>query len=76
MLLKAVAYWFDRYELLFSDRAGTFTGAAYTDVNAVLPAKLILMFIAVICAVGFFAARSCAISCRRSRWPCWCCPAC
>ena len=53
VLIKAVQYWFDRYALLFSSRGGKFTGASYTDVNAVLPAKIILMVIAVICAVGF-----------------------
>ncbi len=53
VLVKAVQYWFDRYQLLFSNRGGTFTGASYTDVNAVLPAKLILMCIAAICAIGF-----------------------
>jgi len=53
LLVKAVQYWYDRYELLFSNRGGTFTGASYTDINAVLPAKLILMLIAAICAVGF-----------------------
>ena len=53
VLLKAVQYWYDRYELLFSNRGGTFTGASYTDINAVLPAKLILMLIAAICAIGF-----------------------
>jgi uncharacterized membrane protein (UPF0182 family) len=53
VLLKAVQYWYDRYELLFSNRGGTFTGASYTDINAVLPAKLILMLIAFICAIGF-----------------------
>ncbi|TKV61358.1 UPF0182 family protein [Nakamurella flava] len=55
VLLKAVQYWFDRYELLFSNRNPSFTGASYTDVNAVLPAKIILMVIAAICAVGFVA---------------------
>ena len=53
VLLKAVQYWYDRYELLFSNRGVTFTGASYTDINAVLPAKLILMLIAAICAIGF-----------------------
>ncbi len=53
VLLKAVQYWYDRYDLLFSNRGGTFTGASYTDINAVLPAKIILMCIAAICAVGF-----------------------
>ncbi|WP_062984520.1 UPF0182 family protein [Nocardia anaemiae] len=56
VLLKAVAYWFDRYELLSSSRKEpTFTGGSYTDINAVLPAKLILLSIAVICAIAFFA---------------------
>ena len=54
VLVKAVQYWFDRYELLFSNRSPVFTGASYTDVHAVLPAKLILMIIAAICAIGFF----------------------
>ncbi len=53
VLVKAVQYWFDRYALLFSNRGVSFTGASYTDVNAVLPAKIILMVIAAICAVGF-----------------------
>ncbi|MFW0787993.1 UPF0182 family protein [Gordonia sp. CPCC 206044] len=56
LLLKAVAYWFDRYSLLSSERRQEiFTGASYTDINAVLPSKLILMSIAIICAVAFFA---------------------
>jgi uncharacterized protein len=54
VLLKAIAYYLDRYGLVFSDR-GNITGASYTDVNAVLPAKTILMIIAVICALAFFA---------------------
>ncbi|WP_242676745.1 UPF0182 family protein [Rhodococcus sp. ABRD24] len=57
VLLKAVAYWFDRYALLWSSRKEpTFTGGSYTDMNAVLQAKLILLAIAVICAIAFFAA--------------------
>jgi len=55
ILIKAVAYWFDRYELLSSNRNPQFTGASYTDLHAVLPAKLILLCIAVICAGAFFA---------------------
>jgi len=53
--LKAVAYWLDRYALVFSDRGDLFTGASYTDVNALLPAKTILVFAAVVCAIAFFA---------------------
>ena len=57
VLLKAVAYFFDRYELLFSDRnSSIFYGATYTDINAVIPAKLILLFISIICAIAFFVA--------------------
>jgi len=55
VLIKAVAYFFDRYQLMSSDRNPQFTGASYTDLHAVLPAKLILLCIAVICAGAFFA---------------------
>jgi uncharacterized membrane protein (UPF0182 family) len=55
VVVYAVDYFFERYELLFSTRNELFTGATYTDLNAVLPAKLILMFIAAFCAVAFFA---------------------
>ncbi|MBU3066519.1 UPF0182 family protein [Nocardia sp. NEAU-G5] len=56
VLLKAFAYWLDRYSLLSSTRKEpTFTGGSYTDINAVLPAKLILLSIAIICALAFFA---------------------
>ncbi|MGQ4599744.1 UPF0182 family protein [Nocardia sp. R6R-6] len=55
--VKAAAYWLDRYALLSSRRKEpTFAGAGYTDINAVLPARLILFAIAVICAIAFFAA--------------------
>jgi uncharacterized membrane protein (UPF0182 family) len=57
VLLKAAAYWLDRYELLSHTRGGKpFTGAGYTDINAVLPAKLILAAIALICAGAVFSA--------------------
>ena len=56
VLLKAAAYYLDRYGLAFSERsAAKVTGASYTDVNAVLPAKTILMIIAVLCAIAFLA---------------------
>lgn len=57
VVFKAAAYWLDRYELLSHTRAGKpFTGAGYTDINAVLPGRLILLAIAVICAIGVFSA--------------------
>ena len=55
VLLKAIAYWVDRYGIDFSQRGVVQTGASYTDVNAVLPAKTVLAVIAVICAALFFA---------------------
>ncbi len=55
VLLKAVAYWVDRYGIDFSQRGTVTTGASYTDVNAVLPAKTVLAIIAVLCALLFFA---------------------
>ncbi|MCT2588200.1 UPF0182 family protein [Actinophytocola gossypii] len=54
VVILGIDYFFDRYELLFSNRNELFDGATYTDLNAVLPAKLILMFIAGFCAVAFF----------------------
>ena len=53
--LKAAAYWVDRYGINFSQRGVVQTGASYTDVHAVLPAKTVLAVIALICAVLFFA---------------------
>jgi uncharacterized membrane protein (UPF0182 family) len=54
VLLKAVAYWFDRYALELRE-GRLITGLTYSDVNALLPAKSILAAIAVICSLLFFA---------------------
>jgi uncharacterized membrane protein (UPF0182 family) len=54
VLFKAVDFWLDRYNLT-SGSGGLFTGIGFTDKQAVLPAKAILTFIALICAVLFFA---------------------
>ena len=54
VLIKAVAYWFDRYALALKE-GRLITGLSYTDVNALLPAKAILAGISVICALLFFA---------------------
>ncbi|WP_234042991.1 UPF0182 family membrane protein [Actinomyces weissii] len=51
-LLRGASYWLGRYEALASSNA-KFDGAAYTDVNAVLPALAILAAIAVVIAVLF-----------------------
>ena len=54
VLFKAADYWLDRFNLS-TDGGGLFTGLGFTDKNAVLPSKTILTFIAIICAVLFFA---------------------
>ena len=54
VLLKAVAYYFDRFALTLKE-GRLITGLTYSDVNALLPAKSILSAIAVICALLFFA---------------------
>jgi len=54
VLFKAVDYWLDRFDLTI-DQGRKFTGINYTADHAQLPAKNILMFIALICAVLFFA---------------------
>jgi uncharacterized membrane protein (UPF0182 family) len=57
--LKAVAYWLDRYGLAVKSSdfkaADNWTGLRYVDANAYLPAKTILVAIAAICALLFFA---------------------
>ena len=54
VLAKAADYWLGRYDLLTHE--GTrFTGMNFTGEHADLPAKNILVGIAVICAVLFFA---------------------
>ena len=54
LLLKGVDYYLDRFDLT-SQGGGLITGMTYTRDNAVLPSKTILMFIAVVCALIFFA---------------------
>ncbi len=53
VLAKAADYYLDRFDLV-TRSGGLITGMTYTDDHAVLPAKNILMGIAVICAVLFF----------------------
>ena len=54
VLLKMASYWLDRYDLVIKD-GHLFTGAGYTDISAILPAKNILVWIALVCALLFFA---------------------
>jgi len=54
VLFKALDYWLDRFDLTHGS-GGLFTGIGFTDKNAILPSKTTLTFIALICAVVFFA---------------------
>ncbi len=53
VLAKGLDYYLDRFDLV-NESGRLITGMTYTDENAVLPAKNILMGVAVICAVLFF----------------------
>ncbi|MFA9429899.1 UPF0182 family protein [Egicoccus sp. AB-alg2] len=50
LAVRGWGYWLDRYQLLYSER-GTVTGAAYTDVNAELPALYLLLGVSAIAIV-------------------------
>ena len=52
LVLQAANYWLDRYATL-QDTSGNWTGAMYTDVEAVIPTRTILAIAALIVAVLF-----------------------
>jgi uncharacterized membrane protein (UPF0182 family) len=51
LALKAIGFWLDRYEVLFSPR-GVIFGASYTDIHASLPMLGALAVLAGLCAVA------------------------
>lgn len=53
LLLQAVSIWFDQYATV-TEQGSLITGAAYTDVNAVIPGRGILAAIAAGVAILFF----------------------
>jgi uncharacterized membrane protein (UPF0182 family) len=55
LLLQAANYWLDRFATL-QNTGGRWTGALYTDVNAVIPTKAILAVAALLVAVLFILA--------------------
>lgn len=54
MLLQAVRFWLDRFAMM-TNTAGLFDGVTYTDANARIPSRNILIAVAIVCAVLFFA---------------------
>jgi uncharacterized protein len=68
VVLKAIAYGLDQRALLLDTIAGTkLTGAGYTDVNALLPAKEMLIYISVIVAVAILVFSNAVM--RNLTWP-------
>ncbi|HEV2057245.1 MAG TPA: UPF0182 family protein [Methylomirabilota bacterium] len=61
LLLRALGFWLDRYELLYSARGVVF-GASYTDVHATLPA------LSVLTALAFLCAAACVLQISRPGW--------
>ncbi|MGW9405804.1 UPF0182 family membrane protein [Arthrobacter sp. NPDC055585] len=55
LLLQAANFWLDRYNTLLST-SGKWTGALYTDVNAVIPTKSILAVASIIVALLFIVS--------------------
>ncbi|MGA8987000.1 UPF0182 family protein [Aeromicrobium sp.] len=55
VLLKAVSYYLDRFGLMIGS-GGLVDGVTYTDANARIPSKNILIGVAIVCALLFFAA--------------------
>lgn len=53
LLLQAISIWFDQYATV-TENSTLITGAAYTDVNAVIPGRGILAVIAGVVALLFF----------------------
>jgi uncharacterized protein len=54
LALKAVGFWLDRFELVYSPRGVVF-GASYTDINASLPVLGALAVLAALCAAACIA---------------------
>jgi len=61
LVLRAIGFWLDRYELLYSPRGVVF-GASYTDVHASLPALGALAAISLLCAAA------CVLQIGRGGW--------
>jgi len=61
LALKAVGFWLDRFELVFSPRGIVF-GAAYTDINGSLPVLGALAVLSVLCAAA------CLVQIGRPGW--------
>ncbi len=55
VLMRAVSYYLDRFGLAIGS-SKLFDGIGYTDANARIPSKNILIYVAILCAILFFAS--------------------
>ncbi|MGB9011459.1 MAG: UPF0182 family protein, partial [Aeromicrobium sp.] len=55
ILTRAISYYLDRFGLMIGS-SGLVDGVTYTDANARIPSKNILIGVALVCALLFFAA--------------------
>lgn len=55
ILTRAISFYLDRFGLAIGD-SKLFDGIGFTDANARIPAKNILIWVAIACAILFFAA--------------------
>src|SRR5690606_24972663 len=53
LLTRAFGYWLDRYEYAIGN-TGLFDGIGYTDANARIPSRNILIAVAIVAAILFF----------------------
>ncbi|NLC97455.1 MAG: UPF0182 family protein [Actinomycetales bacterium] len=54
MLMQAVRFWLDRFAMM-TGTTGLFNGVTYTDANSRIPSRNILIGVAIVCALLFFA---------------------
>lgn len=54
VLLRAFGYWLDRYGYMVK-ASGVVHGGTFTDINARIPSRNILIAVAIVCALLFFA---------------------
>lgn len=54
MLIQAVRFWLDRFAMVTGTN-GLFDGVTYTDANSRIPSRNILIGVAIVCALLFFA---------------------
>ncbi|MDR7086297.1 uncharacterized membrane protein (UPF0182 family) [Aeromicrobium panaciterrae] len=55
ILVRVASYYLDRFGLIIGS-GGVVDGGTFTDINARIPSKNILIYVAILCAILFFAS--------------------